>query len=284
MSHPLSSESSAISNEGVPRHNPSPTETDLLVEHHDAVMVITINRPHARNAMTEPMYDRLEQLFDELKENDSVRAVVITGAGGKAFASGTDLAELQKIRSPEQAMAYEKRGARLMRLLADCPLPTLAAIDGACVGGGLAIAAACDLRVAAANAKIGMPIARTTGNCLSLASCRLLASLVGPSRVKRMIYTAELWDAEQAERYGFVDDRITDPEARALPRALEMAQQIAGHAPLTIRATKTALNLLRDGGDPEREQAFIEEVYGSQDFAEGVAAFLEKRKPVWQGR
>lgn len=261
---------------------PASPAADLFTTFTDGVLTITFNRPHARNAFTKAMYAELEAVLRAVPQRPDVRALIFTGAGGKAFASGTDLAELQQIATPAQAMAYEKGGEVLFGLIENCPVPTLAAIDGVCVGGGLAIAAASDLRLASAGARIGMPIARTSGNCLSLASCRLLASLVGPARVKHMIFTAELWSAEQAQRFGFVDEVVTDAPS-VLPRAQALAAQIASHAPLTLRAAKSMLQLLRDGGNAQAERAIIEQVYTSNDFAEGVAAFLAKRKPHWTG-
>lgn len=256
-----------------------PLMTDLV----DGVLTIVFNRPQARNALTRPMYDELETIFGDLPQRSDIKAVVLAGAGGKAFASGTDISELPALTQTERALEYEARGARLFGLIADSPVPTLAAVDGVCVGGGLAIAAAADLRIAAAGARFGMPIARTTGNCLSVASCRLLAGLVGAQKVKRLILTAELWSAAQAEQYGLVDEIVAEGVSPLL-HAQAMARAMTTYAPLTLRAAKQALQLLRDGGSAEDERLMLESVYGSRDFAEGVAAFLEKRPPVWQGR
>src|SRR5690606_9425678 len=133
-------------------------------------------------ALTLPMYDHIEAIVRAASTAGETRVIVFTGAGGKAFASGTDVGELKKITSAEQALAYEKRGARLVEAIESCSVPCIAAIDGVCAGGGLAIAAACDLRIATAGSRFGMPIAKTMGNCLSLASCRLLGSLIGAGR------------------------------------------------------------------------------------------------------
>lgn len=258
-----------------------PPADDLLVTRAGAVVTVTFNRPQVRNALTLAMYDSLESVMLGVQAEDGVRAVVVTGAGGKAFASGTDVAELLKIRDPEQALAYERRGARLVEAIEACPLPTLAVIDGACVGGGLAIAAACDLRLATRASTFGMPMARTMGNCLSLASHALLAALVGAGPLKRMIFTAQLWSAEEAHRHNLVDEVLEDHAALAA-RGGELAALVASHAPLTLRATKQMLRWLRTADAPA-EAELVASVYGSADFAEGLAAFAGKRKPRWQG-
>ncbi len=164
-----------------------------------------------------------------------------------------------------------------------CPIPTIAAIAGACTGGGAGIAAACDIRIAASNLRFGFPIARTLGNCLSGSNTARLAALIGPARVTDLIFTARLLDAAEAHTIGLVTEIVPDPAALAV-RTEKLARLVASHAPLTLRATKEALRRLRARGAEGQDQDLILMCYMSQDFREGMEAFLSKRQPSWQGK
>ncbi|HEY8289620.1 MAG TPA: enoyl-CoA hydratase-related protein, partial [Acetobacteraceae bacterium] len=177
-------------------------------------------------------------------------------------------------------LQYEARIDRVIGAIERCPVPTIAAIGGACTGGGAAIAAGCDIRIAAANARFGFPIARTLGNCLSMSNLARLSALVGPARVIEMIFTARLFSAEEALSAGLVSQVLPDQTALEA-RATELAVTLAGHAPLTMRATKEALRRLRDALPPDED--LIRLCYESQDFREGMDAFLTKRTPIWKG-
>jgi enoyl-CoA hydratase len=161
-----------------------------------------------------------------------------------------------------------------------CTVPVIAAVSGACTGGGAGIAAACDLRLAAANARFGFPIARTLGNCLSMANLARLSALIGPGRVTEMIFTARLLGAEEALSVGLVSEVVAD-HAALMTRAEALARLVAGNAPLTLRATKEALRRLREQLPPDED--LIRMCYTSDDFREGMEAFLAKRAPVWKG-
>ncbi|HEX3576296.1 MAG TPA: enoyl-CoA hydratase/isomerase family protein [Rhodopila sp.] len=250
---------------------------ELLYDTRDGIGHITLNRPQARNALTFPMYERLAEIA---AAPGDVRALVITGAGEKAFAAGTDINQFRAFNGAEDAMAYESRIDRVLGTLERCPVPTIAAIAGACTGGGAGIAAACDLRIAAANARFGFPIARTLGNCLSMSNIARLSALVGPARVTEMIFTARLFSAEEARSAGLVTELLPDQPA-LVARAAELATLVGGHAPLTMRATREALRRLRDNLPPDED--LIRLCYTSQDFREGMDAFLTKRTPVWRG-
>jgi enoyl-CoA hydratase len=251
---------------------------ELLFEIRDGIGHVTLNRPQARNALTFGMYERLAAIC---AAPDGIRALVITGAGEKAFAAGTDIGQFRSFAGAEDAIAYEAKLDRVLGTLERCPVPTIAAIAGACTGGGAGIAAACDLRIAAANARFGFPIARTLGNCLSMANVARLSALIGPARVTEMIFTARLLDAEEARAAGLVSEIVPDLVALAT-RADALARQVAGNAPLTLRATKEALRRLRDALPPDED--LIRLCYTSADFREGMEAFLNKRPPVWQGK
>ncbi len=251
---------------------------ELLYEVRDGIGHVVLNRPQARNALTFAMYERLAEIAGDPGE---ARALVLTGAGEKAFAAGTDIGQFRAFQGAEDAIAYEDKLERVIGILERCRVPTIAAVAGACTGGGAGIAAACDLRIAAANARFGFPIARTLGNCLSIANIARLAALIGPARVTEMIFTARLLDAEEARAAGLVSEVLPDPVALA-ERAEALARQVAGNAPLTLRATKEALRRLRDSLPPDED--LIRLCYTSADFREGMDAFLTKRTPVWQGR
>jgi enoyl-CoA hydratase len=192
----------------------------------------------------------------------------------------TDINQFKAFSTPEDALEYEARIDRVLVAIERCPVPTIAAIAGACTGGGAAIAAACDMRIAAANARFGFPIARTLGNCLSVSNIARLSALVGPARVIEMVYTARLFSAAEALTAGLVTEVLADQPALET-RALELATLLAGHAPLTMRATKEALRRLRDNLPPDED--LIRLCYSSQDFKEGMDAFLTKRAPVFSG-
>jgi enoyl-CoA hydratase/carnithine racemase len=251
---------------------------DLLYETAAGIGRITLNRPQARNALTFPMYERLAEIA---ADPGDVRAIVVTGAGEKAFAAGTDINQFRDFSSSADAIAYEARIDRVLGAIERCPVPTIAAISGACTGGGAAIAAGCDIRIAAENARFGFPIARTLGNCLSMSNLARLSALIGPARVIEMIFTARLFSAQEALSAGLVSQVLPDQTA-LMTRAEELAGVLAGHAPLTMRATKEALRRLRDSLPPDED--LIRLCYDSQDFREGMDAFLTKRSPTWQGR
>ena len=237
------------------------------------------NRPQARNALTFQMYEDLRLACDRAGADGGIKALLISGAGDKAFAAGTDIAEFRAFQSAQDAVDYEIKIERVLTALETCRVPTIAAIAGACTGGGAAIAACCDLRIAASNAKFGFPIARTLGNCLSVANYGRLAALIGPARVKDLIFTARLIDADEARLFGLVGE-IVAPEALHA-RAEELARTVAGHAPLTLRATKEALARLRPPAESGEDLVVM--CYRSADFQEGMEAFLAKRPPQWRG-
>ncbi|HSG94682.1 MAG TPA: enoyl-CoA hydratase, partial [Afifellaceae bacterium] len=240
---------------------------------------VTLNRPAARNALTFAMYDRLEEICANAPDDGSLTAIVVTGAGEKAFAAGTDMTQFRAFSEPQDALDYEHRMDRVFGAVEACVVPTIAAIAGACTGGGAGIAAACDLRIATADLNFGFPIARTLGNTLSIANLSRLANLIGTGRVKEVIFTARLVGAEEAAAIGLVSEILPD-HAALISRAMELADQLAGHAPLTLSTTKEALRRLRVSGAEADDRDLIIKAYMSEDFKEGMEAFLGKRKPV----
>lgn len=256
---------------------------DLLYEVQDGIGTITLNRPAQRNALTFAMYDRLAALCGEAGEDRSVRALLLTGSGDKAFAAGTDIGQFRAFSSAQDAIDYEARIDRVLGALEHCPVPTVAAIAGACTGGGAAIAACCDIRIGAANARFGFPIARTLGNCLSIANYTRLAALIGPARTKEIIFTSRLIGAEEALSLGLLSEVLSD-HAALLARGEALARLLAGQAPLTLRATKEALRRIKEKMAPDEGEDLIRMCYTSTDFREGMDAFLNKRAPVWQGK
>lgn len=256
---------------------------EILYSVEDGVARLVLNRPASRNALTFEMYERLAEICSSLSGQTDVRALVITGAGDKAFAAGTDIAQFRAFSTPEDAIEYESKIERVLSALEDCPVPTIAAIAGACTGGGAAIAACCDLRIAASNARFGFPIARTLGNCLSVGNYARLAALIGPARVKDLIFTSRLVDAAEAKAIGLVTELVED--VAALPsRADALARLVAGQAPLTLRATKEALSRIRRASAGAAGDDLVVLCYTSADFKEGIESFLEKRPPQWKGR
>jgi enoyl-CoA hydratase/carnithine racemase len=259
----------------------STTETsELLYERRGATAFITFNRPQARNAMTWAMYEGLYERCEEVDGDDEVRAVVLRGAGGKAFVAGTDIGQFQDFSSGQDGIAYEQRLDRIVGRLELVRKPTIAVVHGYAVGGGLAISAACDLRICTPDAQFGMPIARTLGNCLSMDNYARLVALIGPARTKELIYTARMVDADEAAAAGLATEVVPAEEVDA--RVAELCDRMAEHAPITLRATKEAIRRLQVAGLPNGDD-LVHEAYASGDFKRGVAAFVEKRKPVWEG-
>ncbi|HEX9562183.1 MAG TPA: enoyl-CoA hydratase/isomerase family protein [Candidatus Dormibacteraeota bacterium] len=256
---------------------------ELMVERKDAVVWITFNRPQARNALTWNMYSRLEAACHDINADRTVRAVVLTGAGGQAFVAGTDIGQFRAFKTEQDALDYEARGNLVMSSLESVRVPTIAAIAGACTGAGAAIAACCDLRIASPSARYGFPIARTLGNCLSMANYTRAAALIGFARLKDLIMRARLMDAQEMLACGLLSE--VTPDEESLPaRAQALAQEVASLAPLTLWATKEAMRRVRDTLIPEgADSDLIVVCYSSKDFKEGVEAFLAKRKPNWTG-
>ena len=254
---------------------------DIRSEVRDRTLWITFDRPQARNAMTFAMYTRLAELCAGVPTDRSVTAVVIFGAGGKAFAAGTDMTQFRAFETAQDALDYEAEINRVLEAVDTCPLPTIAAIHGACTGGGASIAAACDIRIASSRLKFGFPIARTLGNCLNAANLARLTELLGAGRVRELIFTARLMEADEAQAAGLVSEVLPDEEA-LLSRAAELAAQLGGMAPLTLRATKEAMRRNRAALAVE-DADLITMCYMSQDFRNGLEAFLAKRPPDWTG-
>ena len=245
-----------------------------------AVASVTFDRPEARNAMTWAMYERLGQICDQLQRDAQVRVVTFRGAGGEAFVAGTDIEQFTAFHSGQDGVAYEQQIDQCIQKLEMLSMPTVAVVEGWAIGGGLAMATACDFRIATPASRFGVPIARTLGNCLSVANLARLSAVFGLPRLKRMLMLAETLTADEALACGFLlqvsDAGDIDAELAAL------CERLAALAPVTQSMSKEGLRRLVSQNLPPDED-LIRRCYGSEDFREGVAAFISKRKPVWRG-
>ena len=257
----------------------------MLAAKDDGVGLVTFNQPEKRNAMSLEMWTGLAEILDEFTEDSSVRVVVLTGAGNKAFVSGADISQFEKNRSNANAQQEYERLAGVGRAkYAAFPKPVIARIRGFCLGGGLAIAMQADLRIAAADSQFGIPAAK-----LSIAyapdSVKRLIDLVGPAHARMILYTARRIDAAEAERIGLINKMVGEEELN--DEVLDIARTIADNAPLSVAASKLTINeMVKD--ESQRDMAAIKRMseicFNSADYKEGRTAFMEKRATKWVGK
>jgi enoyl-CoA hydratase len=256
---------------------------EILYEVKGTTGIVTFNRPAAHNALTFGMYERLGEICAHVPTDGSVRALILTGAGGRAFAAGTDISLFRPFTSAQDGLDYEARMEVMFQKLESCPVPTIAAITGVCTGGAAVIAAACDLRLSTRDLKFGFPIARTLANCLSAANIQRVALLTGVGRAMDLLMTTRLIGSDEALAIGLVNELFDSPEALSA-RAHALAEQIGRQAPLTMRAAKEVVRRLRSHAFAVEDKDLIALCYGSADFREGLDAFLSKRPPNFQGK
>jgi enoyl-CoA hydratase/carnithine racemase len=243
-----------------------------------AIARITFNNPASRNAMTWPMYEELKIICDSLAANPSIRVAIFRGAGDKAFVSGSDIQQFVDLKKDE---AYEVAVDNIFSSLQQLPMPTIALIEGLAVGSGLLIATACDFRISTPEARFGIPVARTLGNCLSPSNLSWISAHLGIPMVKKMLLTSELIKAPELLASGYLYETVTAEEITRAADAL--ADKLAALAPITQKASKLTLSRLLQNNLPECTD-LMRETYNSQDFKEGVNAFLEGRPPKWAGK
>jgi enoyl-CoA hydratase/carnithine racemase len=246
----------------------------LRLEIENAVATLTIDRPSKRNAMSFEMWSAIPGLLDKVAEDEAVRALVIRGTDH--FSAGADISEFATLRA--DAAGAERYGAAVLageRAIAGLPKPTIAAITGVCVGGGCEIALACDMRVAAPDARFGITPAKL-GIVYNFTSTKQLVDVVGPAWARQILFTAEILDADTALRIGLVNELTADPVARAV----SLATTMAARAQVSLRGAKTIITKITEGEhEDDAVRALYTESVQSADYAEGVAAFLEKRTP-----
>ena len=257
----------------------------MLAAKADGIGTMTFNNPDRRNAVSLEMWQAAEAILADFRDDPAVRVVVVTGAGGKAFASGADISRFETERSSEEAVrAYNAQTERVYALLHGLPKPTIAEIRGACVGGGLALALCCDLRLCAEDSRFGIPAAKL-GLGYGYASLKRLADVIGPAFAEEMLFTARLFSAEEALAMGLVNRVL--PGSELGPAVADYATTIAANAPLTVAAAKFVLNeLMKDESERDRArgEAMVSACFASEDYIEGRRAFMEKRKPLFRGR
>ncbi len=256
----------------------------LLVDREDRIAVVTINRPDKFNALNEDVVAEIGAAMDELAAEKEVLAIVLIGAGGKSFVSGADIGLLQSLKSPAAAAEHSRRGQALMLKIENLPKPVIAAINGYALGGGLELAMACDIRLAADTARMGQPEIGL-GVSPGYGGTQRLPRLVGKGMAKLMILSGDMIDAEEALRIGLVQKVV--PGAELLTEAKALASKLAEKAPLSAAACKRAINLGLET-DLERGLSIEALEFGglsaTEDYQEGTVAFLEKRKPVFKGK
>src|SRR5712675_1378860 len=262
-----------------------PITSKMLAENDGAIGRIIFNNPARHNAVSLEMLQAVAQIMADFEADDAIRVIVVTGAGGKAFVSGADISEFKEKRANEEAAAAYSKVSEAARLkLHETLKPTIAMIRGYCIGGGLATAIGCDIRIAAEGSRFGIPAAKL-GLGYAYDGIKKLIDLVGPAHAREIFYTARQFTAEEALRMGLVNQVVPDGELEAYVD--NYCAMIAANAPLTVRAAKIAI---REGLKDEsaRDLALckrlVDECFASQDYAEGRTAFMEKRKPAFQGR
>jgi len=242
--------------------------------------VITFDRPSARNAMTWAMYEQLDQALDRIASDPALRVALLRGSDG-TFVAGTDIAQFANFETADDGVYYEQQLEAVVSKLESQRVATVAAVEGTAAGGGLALASACDLRICTPDARFGAPIARTVGNCLSMANYARLVASLGVARTKQLLFTADFMPASEALALGFVT-AVVAPEAFDA-HADALCARLSTHAPITLQVTKDAMRRIVSRSIADGEE-LTRRAYGSMDFHEGVAAFLEKRPPRWEGR
>lgn len=247
------------------------------------VTVVTINRPEKRNALTLAMWQSLGNLFAALANDRDCRAVILRGGGGH-FSAGADISEFPQVRATaEQGLEYDRLNDIATLAIRNCPRPVIASVPGYAVGGGLALALACDFRVAGPEARMGIPAGRL-GLVYSIADCSLLTERVGTTAAKEILFTGTIFGIQEAVRLGLVDVQAgADP----FQAAVDLASRIAVNAPLSLAGNKAILNSIADGSVRRREadlQAMIARAFDSEDYKEGQRAFAERRTPVFRNR
>ena len=253
------------------------------MDRQDGVALVTLDRPDALNALNRALLTELRDRLAEVAEDAEVRAVVLTGAGDRAFAAGADIKEMEPM-SVDEARAWGALGHECGRLLETMPKPTIAAVNGFALGGGCELALACDVRYASANARLGQPEANI-GIIPGWGGTQRLARAVGIGMAKELIYSGRMVDAEEALRIGLVN--AVFPPEEVLERALELAGSLAAKSPLVLAAAKELANRSLQGDldaalDDEAER--FAQLFGSEDQKEGMRAFVEKREPRFTGR
>jgi len=256
-------------------------DSELLVDRDGPVLTVTFNRPAQRNAMTWGMYERLYAACEQADRDGDVRVMVLRGAGDRAFIAGTDIAQFADFDGGQDGIAYEEKMARVVNRLEQVSVPTVAAVRGYCVGGGLAVAAVCDLRVATRSARFGVPIARTLGNCLSMNTYSLLVTHLGPARTLDLLLRARLLSGEDAHAAGFVAELCDDGALHEVVGGV--VSQLLSHAPLSMWAAKEAVRRIRRAQLPNGDD-IVARVFASDDFHRAVAAFTAKEEVAWTGR
>jgi len=259
---------------------------DKMIARQDgAIGWIIFNQPERHNAVSLAMWQALEVIVDHFERNPEIRVVVVRGAGEKAFVSGADISEFETQRSGEEATRhYNETSQRAMRRLRELSKPTLAMIQGYCIGGGVAVALSCDIRLSADNARFGVPAAKL-GLGYEYEGVRKLVDLVGPAFAKEIFFTARQFNAQEAREMGLVNRVV--PTADLATRVDEYASTIAGNAPMTVASIKTIVSeIVKDETqrDIDKCDRVVDACFNSDDYREGRTAFMEKRKPVFQGR
>ena len=261
-----------------------PLKTEnMLAEIDGAIGWMVFNKPSRRNAVSLDMWEAMPEIIDRFETDPAVRVVVLKGAGDAAFVSGADISQFEKSRSSHEANEqYDRTSERAMARLATCSKPVIAMINGWCIGGGLAIAICCDLRIASVGSKFGVPAARL-GVGYGAPGVKKLMDVVGPAFTKEIFFTARHFDTTDALAMGLINRAVPPAELESYTRSY--CATIADNAPLTMHTLKRTVSELVKGSKADLAECnrLVAACFDSQDFIEGRRAFMEKRRPVFRG-